>query len=225
MCGLSKKIHIIKKEQNKNTACLSVDAGNLLFAHSKLPGNPESDERKARALTQAYIALTDTVLNIGANDLAAGIPFIKELAATYPGNLISANLKSVDANASLLPQVVKRKVGDLDIAIIGLSYLGKPFNDGSVAAMPWSEVLPGLLQQCNSADMVILLSNYPEKENEAIANRFESVHIIIQAGMPSLREPFLVNNTLMCMTPARGKYQGMLTINWDDTHRWMVNKQ
>jgi hypothetical protein len=72
--------------------------------------------------------------------------------------------------------------------------------------------------------MIILLSNLTVKENRAIAQQYQDINIIIQAGVNSANmSPQLTSNTLTCQTGKQGKQIGIMNINWQGP-RWGSKK-
>ena len=71
------------------------------------------------------------------------------------------------------------------------------------------------------AHLLILLSNQPFTENKKIATACPGLDLIFQAGytMGNL-PPTQVGHALISQTSTRGKYLGLLHIDWQGPGRW-----
>ena len=69
--------------------------------------------------------------------------------------------------------------------------------------------------------MLILLSNYPLTENREIARACPELDLIVQSGhaMGNL-PPVVAGNTLITQTEIRGRYLGLLEIDWQRHGVW-----
>ncbi len=79
------------------------------------------------------------------------------------------------------------------------------------------------MEKLNAAsDILILLSSLDQRVNEAIAQQFSTIHVLVQAGGRPARQvsPPPGNNTLICQTGPRGKYLGWLDIDWQPSATW-----
>ncbi len=197
-----------------------LDAGNLLFPEQVISPQARSQaEATAMAITRAFTASTGAITGIGPYDLAAGLSFFAKTAAKQKDNYVCANLIERQSNAPFFKPYVFRSIGKLRVAVIGLAHLTDPAKK-EIVEKPWQEVLPPLLSRIRGADMTILLSSYDEEENKKIARGSDAIHILFQAGTPARKKPTLINNTLLCRTPTKGQFQGLLTVHWDSSGKW-----
>ena len=152
-------------------------------------------------------------------DLAAGLALLKTSQQQgFPW--LSANL--LDQHSRPLFQPVRiKKIGKIKAGIIGLT--------GAVSSLPagvtcddWRTVLPALIKKtARQCDILILLSSLTPAENQEIAQQFPALHLILAADLGSGNmNPQQVNNTLITQTDPQGKYQGILTIDWQKSGRW-----
>lgn len=98
-----------------------VDAGDQFFSGPALSA-PELQigKLKAWALLKAANRLETAAVNIGDRDLAAGLPFLKELAEAARFPFLSANLVDPAGQLIFKPAVVVEKNG-LRVALVGAS--------------------------------------------------------------------------------------------------------
>lgn len=202
--------------------CLIVDAGNLFFPGRQLNGRVKQSKIKAaERIAQAFIAGTGALVSVGPLDLAAGAGFLKELEQKYAIPLLSANILSSSGEVYFTP-FAGQEVGSLNVAVIGLlDHTSIPAGQDDIKVVPWNDVLPGVIEDTAWADVRILLSSYPEETNKIVAEQFNEIHIIVQAGRAARNlRPAIHNNTLFCMTANRGKYQGVLKVKGHASGKW-----
>ncbi|MFZ5798044.1 MAG: UshA-like (seleno)protein [Desulfobulbaceae bacterium] len=227
MGGLSRKAYMIKQvESEVDKPVLRLDAGALFFER---PGVPdallEARTIQARGISRAMQAMQYAAIGTAPHDLAAGLEFLHRQSREFSLPLLSANLRNQEGT-SPFPASLLTKIGETSVAIIGLTGESAPNEadrrSGEYRLLSWEEVLPDTLQDvAKHAEMIILLSSYPEKINRVIAGRFPDIHLIIQSGAsPAGKAPEIVGNTLITQVAARGKYLGRLDIDWKKSRRW-----
>jgi len=129
-------------------------------------------------------------------DLAAGLDNLKFLQSKSTFPWISANLIDITTKETLFQPYTIRTINNLRIGIIGLTAPGSngtfPDNDRA-EIIPWQQALPPCIKELSSkTDMIILLSNYDQKNNRQIAKIMNEINIIIQSGSGSSnREPLV----------------------------------
>ncbi|HBI15648.1 MAG TPA: hypothetical protein DDY20_09075 [Desulfobulbaceae bacterium] len=217
-------------ESEVDKPVLRLDAGALLFGQPSVPV-PLLEARtiQARGISRAMQAMHFAAIGTAPQDLAAGLEFFGRLRLESSLPWLSANLLDKAGERPLQPSVMT-KIGETTVAIIGLTGeqagnpSGQPIED--LRILPWQEVLPAALKQVKGhAEMIILLSSYPEPVNREIAGRFPDIHLIIQSGtFPANKSPQLVGNALITQVAARGKYLGRMDIDWQPAHRWSLGE-
>jgi 2',3'-cyclic-nucleotide 2'-phosphodiesterase (5'-nucleotidase family) len=223
--GLSKRVTLVDQLSHTTNAPLVIDSGNLFFK----PGISEhtvssAAQTKATIIAQTFLAGQNAVIAIGSNDLAAGPSFLKKLEKKHSFQFLSANLATAGTDTPLFKPFTTKKTGDLHIAIIGLT--GRPLPpspSAPLSLLSWKKILPKLLERLRTqADMIVLLSNLPPHENIKIAQNFDTINIIFQSGNTTKGNipPYIINNTLVCQTTTRGRYQGVLEIKWNESRKW-----
>ncbi len=161
---------------------------------------------------------------IAPQDLAAGTDFLRTLEQETGLRWLSANLVDRATSQPLFTPYLVTETGTLRIGVIGLSapLRAAVEQPGTWQVADWRTILPPLVQTLEKeTDMIILLSSYPPAENEEIARSFDTLHILLQAGHRTANmPPKNINNTLILQTGSRGKYLGMLEINWNSSKKW-----
>ncbi len=224
MGGLSKKaafLNTIRKE-NAN-ATLLIDAGNSLFKEQRLPataGAAEAARIKAAGVVAAYRAMGLHRAGIGTHDLAAGPAFLKETAGDG-FTWLSVNLVDRHSGRPLFPTSTTVQVGGLRVALIALTGPGSA-DHADYDIRPWQEVLPALVAELRAqAHMLVLLSNYPLSENRKIATACPGLDLIFQSGhVMGNVPPMRTGNALISQSESRGRYVGVLEVDWQGPGRW-----
>ncbi|NQS71726.1 MAG: hypothetical protein HQQ73_06175 [Desulfobulbaceae bacterium] len=227
MGGLSKKAAFISAVQVKSDVpTLLLDAGNQLFKQQALP--PAAGEAKAAKIKAQGVVAANQKMGlrhaaVGMHDLAAGPDFLRGLAE---GNFtwLSLNLRDRHSDQALFPGYTIIQIGKLPVAILALTNhrgnLGG--SNASYHILPWQEVLPAALAQLRpQAGMLILLSNYPLAENREIARLYPQVDLIFQSGQNiGNLAPIAGSRTLISQTAIRGRYLGLLEVDWQGPGPW-----
>ncbi|MDO5673391.1 MAG: hypothetical protein Q4G66_00510 [bacterium] len=228
MGGLSKKSTFISSIHTTTTPALLLDAGNMLFKTRSLPGDKREAEAariRARGLVAANRQIGLGFAGIGTNDLAAGPAFLKDISGK-DFTWLSLNLVEEKSGRSLFPGSTKVQAAGLTIAVLAVtnheSAAAAVANGGSYGIRPWREVLPQRIAQLRpEVDILILLSNYPLSENQEIARSCPQLDMIFQSGfaMGNL-PPLAAGNALISQTEIRGRYLGLLEIDWQGHGPW-----
>lgn len=221
MGGLSRRYTTIRKiKENENMDNLLIDSGNFLFPNPKKISEKNALTQTAMGIAKIYREMNYDAVNIGANDLAAGISFLKNLDFLP---WVSANLYDSTGNPIFRPYIIKTDK-QLKYAIIGLT---SPPLDSTTeySYRPWRVILEPILQELiPKVDCIILLSSLNELENKEITLKFSDIRLIFSAHSTSGNiTPRIINKTLITQTANRGRYLGQLYLlnpglyDWADT--------
>ena len=225
MGGLSKKAFLIKSLINDpQLPALVVTGGNLLFKMDQLePGTAETAKITADGVLQANQQMGATFAGIGARDLAAGLAFLRQSQKPPAFTWLSLNLVDPASHQPLFTPVLHRQVGGVKIAILALTdHTAFPNEPGEFQVADWRSALPEALAKMDKdVACILLLSNYSLSENMEIARKHSSIDLILQAGHAiGNMTPTVVNKTLIAQTEIRGKYLGVMDIDWSDHGKW-----
>jgi len=228
--GLSKKAYQMEKLRSQyKLPSLTIDGGNLLFKYEHIaPGLLQQMTIAAEGIVDAYNLMHYDAVGVGKNDLAAGLSFLKTQAARSKFAWLSANLVHRSDGQPIFSANLIRKIGDMTVGVVGLTgHDGQtrfqPEDDAVI--LPWQEVLPDRIAELSDkCDMVILLSNYSNKQNTEIANTYPGIHLIIQSSpRRGNSNPKLVKKSLITQTGKEGKYLGFMLIDWQESGAWGRN--
>ncbi|MCW5207145.1 hypothetical protein VU11_00385 [Desulfobulbus sp. US2] len=171
-------------------------------------------------------AMNCRALGIGAHDLAGGISLLKELQERHKTTWLSMNLVDPEKKQPIFTPYLITKVGGLKIALFGLTDdQGEHAGEGkekSYTILPWQDTLPKTLAEVGKkVDMTILLSSYSYQINKEIAETVDGLHMILESSHAApTTEPYKIENTLIAQTGTRGKYLGMMRIEWNKAGKW-----
>jgi 2',3'-cyclic-nucleotide 2'-phosphodiesterase (5'-nucleotidase family) len=225
--GLSKKAYLIKRLFSEpQQPALVVTGGNLLFKMDQLvPEEVETAKIAADGVLQASQKMGATFAGIGAQDLAAGIAFLGQYQKLPDFTWLSLNLVNPASHTPLFTPVLHKQVGGTKIAILALTdHTAFPAKSGGFQVADWRDTLPETLTKIEKdVDCILLLSNYALSENMEIARKHGSIDLIFQAGHAiGNMTPTVVNNTLITQVEIRGKYLGVLDIDWNGRGKWRM---
>ena len=180
----------------------------------------------ARGIAAAMQAMNCRAVGIAAQDLAGGINLLKEIQNKQKLNWLSMNLVDSTTKQTIFAPWVDTRISSINITILGLTdERANPGKDAGYTILPWQDVLPEVVAKVDTkADMIILLSSYPDNINKEIARTVQGIDLILESahGTSNLN-PRKVEETLLARVGSRGKYVGMMRINWTDAGQWGRN--
>jgi len=216
------QIEEITKSENK--AAILVDSGSLLFKHDKIsPSNLMQEKISAKAIVQSMLAMGYQTAGIASRDLAAGVDYLLTLQKETGFQWLSLNIMDKTGQNSIFPALHHMEVNGIRIVLIGVTEVIKTLPGAhEFQIVDWKKPLSNLLDSLSGkADMVILLSSLPDDVNKQIAKDFDNIHIIFQSGNAHANKQVEeINNTLICQIGNRGKYLGVMKIDWNKSGRW-----
>lgn len=227
MGGLSKKAYLIKGlVADRAHAAVIINSGNLLFKADTLPQDTLTTATiAANGIIHASQKMGATLAGIGTRDLAAGVSFLRQSQESTGFTWLSLNIVDPASAKPLFTPVLFRQVNGLQLAILALTD-HTAFNaiEGTddFRVKSWREVLPHALATVRpKADIILLLSNYSFVENKEIAKSCSDLDLILQSGHSlGNMAPIVINKTLISQTETRGKYLGVMDIDWKGHGKW-----
>ena len=178
----------------------------------------------AEGIIKIYTAMKVDAVAVAPLDLAAGLDIL--LTSRKQGfPWLSANLLDQKGRPLFEPVCIK-KTGKIKAGIIGLTGTVRTLPTG-VTLADWRATLPPLIEKtARQCDILILLSSLSPAENQEIAQQFPAIHLILAANPDSGNmNPQQVNNSLITQTGRQGKYQGILTIDWNKNGTWGKSRE
>ncbi len=193
----------------------------MLFKNIFIAKGQDAQARTtATGIVKAYNLIGYDAVAISSRDLAGGIDFLLKMQEESLFPWLSANLVNKKSGKTLFKSSVSVRAGSMKIAIIGLTdnrIAGSISLGDENEIKSWQDTLPGLLPQlAEEHQFLVLLTSLSERDCRAIAKKYPSIDLIIQAsGSSSNRPPqHLSRTTLLASTDKQGKYIGVMDINW-----------
>lgn len=225
MGGLSKKASLINElQRDTQRPTLVVAGGNLLFPSDRLDADAvEKAKITAGGVLEATQKMGATFAAVGSRDLAAGPSWLLKSHKPPTFSWLSANLVQPTSRKPFFTPVLHLQVGGVKIAIVGVTdHTVFTEKESDFLVKNWRDSLPAVVAAAaKEADCVLLLSNYPYSENQEIARNIPSIDLILQIGHAiGNMDPVPVNNAMIAQTEIRGKYLGVLEIDWLKRGSW-----
>lgn len=225
MGGLSKKASLINElQRDTQRPTLVVTGGNLLFPSDRLDADTvEKAKTTASGVLEATRKMGAAFAAVGSRDLAAGSGWLQQFHKPPAFSWLSANLVQPSSRKPLFTPVLHRQIGGVKIAILAITdHTVFTEQQGDFLVQDWRDALPAVVAAVTKeVDCILLLSNYSYSENLEIARTNPSIDLIFQTGHAiGNMEPAPVNNALIAQTEIRGKYLGVLEIDWLKRGTW-----
>ena len=209
----------MEQVRGKQGEILLLNAGNLLFKGVRVRAGHEAAARvRASLMIDAYNVMGLDALNVGAHDLSLGIDYLLEQSYRAAFPFISANLRHHRGNPFFRPYVLK-DVRGLRVGILGLlddqlrpdripgGYKIKV--DSPLRAL--RRYVPELADR--GADLVIVLTDLPEKACRKLARQPFSVHLVVSSSRRNqVSVPMVVDGTMIVHLDRGGKTVGRIDI-------------
>jgi len=222
MGGIARRAKYIERFIDLKEPVVQVDAGDG-FLRDRPPSSPLAEPEKAFALLLAKGAarLKVDAVNVGALDLAAGLPLLKELKqkAREDGelNLISSNLFDQTNSESIFdPEKIVERNG-VKIGIFGLCRESDwgPKNLVVGDARASAKTMVEKLRKEKKVDLVVGLFNLGLEESKKICEEVPGIDIVVVSGASQyLWTPELQGRCILVQAGPGGKYLGQLELTY-----------
>ena len=212
------------KELAETEATYLVDAGDALFKYPYIADDQvEHLKEVATAIIGAYNVMDCQVMNIGTNDLAAGLDFILEMKNTANFPFISANTKEAGSDNLLFKPYVIVETHDQTLGFVGVTK-----GDNRVKEFSFSDPVEAAQKSINGikekVDLIFLMANGDDKFEKSMAADVEGIDFLIRSKSGSLqRNPRQEDGTTIIRIGKQGKYAGVLRIRNVDSVSQMKN--
>jgi len=202
---------------------LYLDGGDLLFRQSAILGLPEEEllRGRARLVARAAVAAGVAAVNVGRRDLAAGLPFLEDLARDPGVPWVATNLRN-GAGEYPFPRWRILDWGGLSVAVLGV-LPAEPAGDRRLVLRvdPPVEALRGALAQLPPVDAVVCLSNLGFEAEQELARQVPRVALVVGGGSGQLlSSPHVVGDTALLHASDRGRYLGVLDLSASSLRAW-----
>ena len=182
---MARRATVIKDVKKKVNEVLLLDAGNLFF---KGKGSPSSIDRdKALLIARAYKRMGYQAVNIGSDDLLAGIEFLKKLQKGTHFPFLSANLLNREAGKTIFKSHMIVDLGGVRVGLFGLTSDMRQNEgvtpEGYFISDPIAAAKKAADKLANECDVIVALSNLGSiKEHNNLVQQVNNIHFIIGSG-------------------------------------------
>ncbi|UCD38060.1 MAG: hypothetical protein JSW54_00825 [Fidelibacterota bacterium] len=187
-----------------------VDGGDLFFPKARLGDEIiEKEKIKARAMLAGFNQIGADAVNVGDNDLAAGLPFLKELADSAHFPLLSATLVDGEGNLLFKPYTVVER-GGVRIGLIGAS--SEVESEGSYQSLAFLPTVGRVAEEVASqADILILLFHGSDEDKKTLVASGLPIDLILQSHVKRYDPDFGQGAIPASALGRQGKYINMIT--------------
>ncbi len=185
MGGLARRATVIKDLKKEGKELITLEAGNTLF---KGKGSPSSIERKkARLIAAAYGRMGYQAVNVGSDDLLAGIEFLRELQGEIHLPLLSANLLGRKGGKPIFKSHVVFDLGGIRVGVFGLTSDARHNEgvppEGYFVSDPIAAAKRVAAELAKDCDIIVALSNLDSfTEYTKLVQQVKEIHFIFGSG-------------------------------------------
>jgi 2',3'-cyclic-nucleotide 2'-phosphodiesterase (5'-nucleotidase family) len=182
---LARRATIIKDLKKEGKELLTLDAGNSLFGGK---GSPSSiEKKKARLIATAYQRMGYQAVNVGADDLSAGIEFLGEIQKDIHVPFLSANLLDEKGGKPVFKSHAVFDVGGIRVGLFGLTsdvpHRRRVTSEGYFVSNPIAAAKRVAAKLSRDCDIIVALSNLGFfKEHSRLVQQVREIHFIIGSG-------------------------------------------
>jgi 2',3'-cyclic-nucleotide 2'-phosphodiesterase (5'-nucleotidase family) len=182
---LARRATVIKDLKKEGKELLILDAGNSFFKGKYSPSPKE--RKKARLIAMAYRRMGYQAVNVGSDDLSAGIQFLREVEKEMHLPLLSANLLEEKGGKPIFKSHVVLGLGGIRVGVFGLtSDVLKNEGvtpEGYFISDPIAAARRMAAELAKDCDIIMSLSNLGSfKEYSKLVQQVKGVHFIIGSG-------------------------------------------
>jgi hypothetical protein len=228
--GLSKKAYQFTRHIKKSSRpVLVLDGGSLLFKSNSVNKRlVEQAKITAKGIIKAYNLIGYDAVGVSSWDLAAGLDFLLEIKENSKFDWLSANIINKTNGKPLFKPTISRNIGNIKVGVVGLTNqlpANSKLINKNTEIKPWQDALPAIINGLTrDHDFIILLTSLSFRECRKIAKFYPAINLIIQAKNSAAGQPpiNLTETTAMVSTGKKGKYIGMMNINWRIGGTWQA---
>jgi 2',3'-cyclic-nucleotide 2'-phosphodiesterase (5'-nucleotidase family) len=216
--GLAKRAHYVMGINEAREFTLQVDGGNCFFPSMGARAADDSHKKKAKVLAAGMARMGVQVVNIGRQDLAAGLEFLEEELGrpedSDPLPLISSNLSRTDSGELVFPPYKVIETGEARIGVFGITSGQLPGGTELAALDPQKaagEMIEELKAEC---DLVIGLFAMDFAAASRMAKEVPGADIIIVSDRRSTPRPrpMVIGDSILAQAGNRGMYVGRMDL-------------
>jgi 2',3'-cyclic-nucleotide 2'-phosphodiesterase (5'-nucleotidase family) len=227
---LARRATIIKDLKKQGNQLLILDAGNSLFEAKASPSFKERE--KARLIATAYQRMGYHAVNVGFNDLLAGIEFLRGLQREVNLPLVSANLLDGRGGKPVFETHVVLDAGGTKVGLLGLTsdvaFREGTAPEGYFISNPVAAAKRVVAELAWNCDIIVALGNLGSfKEYTNLVQQVEQVDFIFGSGGKGSYHQTIRSDggwkALLFQTYPKGQYLGRIDFKVVDGTRDFVD--
>lgn len=167
-------------------------------------------------------AMKPGAVNVGRNDLASGVAFVKELGKSSGLPWLSSNIRLPDGSAPF-PTFKRLKWGELTVVVVAATPANPELDrEAGVTVLEPIAALRAALAEAGDADIVIALSDLGYSEEHTLARAVTQLDIIIGGGNGNklIKDPLRLGKTLLLRVADRGRQLGVFNLDVSKPFAW-----
>jgi len=162
-------------------------------------------------------------MNIGTNDLAGGLEFIKQMEDLADFPFVSANIRSKNTEQHLFEPYTIIRTHDQNLGFIGVAREDGRLRD-FIFDDPVESAQKVIDQIKDEVDLIFVMANVDEKTERLLTAKLKDVDFVLRSKTGSLqRIPRQQGGTTVIRIGKQGKYAGILRIRNVDPVSQMKN--
>ncbi len=217
---MARRATFIKDLKKEGKELLILDAGNSFFKGKYSP--PSQEKEKARLIAMAYKRMGYQAVNVGSDDLSAGIEFLRELEREVPLPLLSANLLEEKGGKPVFKSHVVLDFGGIRVGVFGLTsnirHNEGDTSEGYFISNPIAATKRVAAELGKDCEVIVGLNNLGSfKEYSKLVQQVKDVHFIIGSGGKGAYRQTLQSDggwkAFLFQAYPKGQYLGRIDLN------------
>jgi 2',3'-cyclic-nucleotide 2'-phosphodiesterase (5'-nucleotidase family) len=219
--GLAQRAYHVKELEKKGMPVMQVDAGNVFFRYDYSARKPDENQiKRAEVLARGMARMGVSAINVGSQDLAAGLSVLKDRLLKPEGEeplpFISANLVDSQDKQLIFPAYQVVEVGKLKVGIFGVMRPARGKSPQVEILDPEAAALATVKELQDKVDFVIVLGDIGSDEMAKICREVTGINVaVVSKGRMTIQKPNFVNESLIVNSGRGGKYLGQMKISYD----------
>jgi len=202
----------------------------LVCAGDELVGSPLSTIAKGKVEFELLNMIHPDVFELGNHEFDYGLKNLDELIKSAKFPIICANVVIESTGTGLVPPSITIKRGEAQIAFLGLNtdelkeIVLKKGTEGLKVKSERKTLKEYLKSLKKKSDLVILVSHMGFEGDKKIAKELDGIAVIIGGhSHTKLKNPEVINKTIICQAGSRGRYIGKLDLVLDKRKDKILN--
>ncbi len=184
--GVARRAALISELRKKNPNTLLLDSGNFFAAGlmDEFTQTTQMDMTRTAINLEAIALMKYDALAIGPDEFNFGVDFFVINANKYKLPLVSCNLQAFPSRPDNIAPYMLKEFPGAKVGVIGLTNTSARQKESGLNFMEPAEALKKAVAELKmmQADIIIVLSNFPQQENLRLINECPGFDILITAS-------------------------------------------